>query len=267
MRRMLLQCLCLVLGPSVALAAPPITITDQNSSLKYTTDEPGGNTGQPSDPLQLPRKVEWTVDGRRILVYPSSPSSFLDIAHLHTNAHVGTNQMHAQGPLLGYGTGATTGSVLGGVVYTVSGAATGSGASRITEKVDIHNKTTGDVPLLLAGFGFKSPQPALEVPDLSGLNLSGTTVVYFQGNAQTNSFTEPPFAPVTILPVVTFSGFNPLLNQNLNLPAGAHLTMITELKLTPAVTLITPIWIWIVALLVLAASLAAWVWRKRARQG
>ena len=64
-----------------------------------------------------------------------------------------------------------------------------------------------------------------------------------------------------------FSGFNPLLNQNLNLPAGAHLTMITELKLTPAVTLITPIWIWIVALLVLAASLAAWVWRKRAQQG
>jgi hypothetical protein len=38
---------------------------------------------------------------------------------------------------------------------------------------------------------------------------------------------------VTILPTVSFKGFNPILNQSLSLPAGARLTMITELKVGP----------------------------------
>ena len=58
------------------------TVTDQNASLKFTIDEPTANLNVPSDPVQLPRTVEWTVDGRRILVYPSSPLTFLDIGHL-----------------------------------------------------------------------------------------------------------------------------------------------------------------------------------------
>ncbi len=212
--------------------ADSITVSDGNAQLAYTIDNTGSNLGQPSDPVQLPRKVEWTVNGRRILVYPSGPSTFLDIGHLHPGAHVNANQIHAQGPMLGHGTGGPmAGNVLGGVVYTVKGGT--AGRSTITEKLDIHNRTNSALPLSLAGFGFKPTQSALEVPDHTGLNLVGTTVVFFQGNAQTNSFTEAPFAPVTILPTVSFKGFNPILNQNLSLPAGARLTMITELKVGP----------------------------------
>ena len=86
----------------------------------------------------------------------------------------------------------------------------------------------------LAGRGYKPPQAALEVPDFTGLKVTGTTVTYFQGNARTGSLTEPPFAPVTVRPVASFSGFNPLLNQSFNLPAGAVLTMFTELKVENA---------------------------------
>ena len=117
----------------------------------------------------------------------------------------------------------------GGVVYTVNGAAAGSGVSRLTEKLDIHNQSGNAVTLQLAGLGFKPTQAALEVPDLSGLDLQGTTMVFFYGNAQTDSFTTPPYAPVMVLPAVSFSGFNPLFNQNLGLPAGARMTMVTEL--------------------------------------
>ncbi len=221
-----------------AARADSITVNDGNSQLTYTIDNPGSNLNQPSDPVQLPRKVEWTVDGRRILVYPSGPSTFLDIGHLHPGAHVNANQIHAQGPMLGHSTGAMTGSVLGGVVYTVKGGS--AGRSTITEKVDIHNRSSSALALTLAGFGFKSPQAALEVPDHTGLNLIGTTVVFFQGNTQTNSFTEAPFGPVTILPIVSFKGFNPMLNQSLSLPAGARMTMITELKVGPPLLVKVP---------------------------
>src|SRR5262245_37514437 len=125
--RHLRLCPLLLLLPCAVQAWPPLTITHQNSSLTYTTDEPGAALQQPNDPVQLPRKVEWTVDGRRILVYPSGPSTFLDIGHLHADAHVDANQLHAQGPMIGFGTGAITGDVLGGVVYTLEGGAPGSG--------------------------------------------------------------------------------------------------------------------------------------------
>lgn len=227
MRVTLLMAAAALISSSPA-QADTITISDGNASLAYTIDNAGSNLGQPSDPVQLPRKIEWKVDGRRILVYPSGPSTFLDIGHLHPGAHVNGNQIHAQGPMLGHGSGAMSGKVLGGVVYTVRG---GIGKSSvITEKLDLHNKTGKPLSLTLAGFGFKPVQASLEVPDLSGLNLIGTTVVFFQGNAETNSFTEAPFAPLTILPVVSFKGFNPLFNKPLNLPAGARMTMITELK-------------------------------------
>ena len=218
---------------SYVAMADTVTITDANSSLRYTTDAPIFNLSLPNDPIQLPRTLEWTVDGRRILVYPSGPSTLLDIGHLHFDAHVSTNQMHAQGPLYDHGTNATQGTITGGVVYSVDGGTAGSGTSRISEKVDIHNKTSSAVSLSLAGMGYQSPQASLEVPDLTGLNLTGTTVVFYQGNLQTSSITDAPFGPVTVLPVTSFSGFNPLLNQNINLPAGAVLTMVTELKIGP----------------------------------
>jgi hypothetical protein len=231
MRTLLLTMMALMPLCATTARADAITVSDGSSQLTYTIDNAGSNLGQPSDPVQLPRKVEWTVDGRRILVYPSGPSTFLDIGHLHPGAHVNANQIHAQGPMLGHSTGAMTGSVIGGVVYTVKGGS--AGRSTITEKLDLHNRSNSALSLSLAGFGFKPTQAALEVPDHTGLNLVGTTVVFFQGNGQTNSFTEAPFAPVTILPTVSFKGFNPILNQSLSLPAGARLTMITELKVGP----------------------------------
>jgi hypothetical protein len=231
MRTLLLLTMALTALCATTARADAITVSDGSSQLTYTIDNAGSNLGQPSDPVQLPRTIEWTVAGRRILVYPSGPSTLLDIGHLHPGAHVNANQIHAQGPMLGHGTGPMAGNVLGGVVYTVKGGS--AGRSTITEKLDIHNRTGSALSLSLAGFGFKPTQPALEVPDHTGLNLVGATIVFFQGNAQTNSFTESPFGPVTILPVVSFKGFNPMRNQNLSLPAGARLTMITELKVGP----------------------------------
>ena len=142
---------------SNAAMADSVTITDANSSLKYTTDAPIYNLSLPNDPIQFPRTLEWTVDGRRILVYPSGPSNLLDIGHLHLDAHVSMNQMHAQGPLYDHGTGPVQGTITGGGVYSVHGGSAGSGTSRISEKVDIHNKTSGAVSLALAGMGYRSP--------------------------------------------------------------------------------------------------------------
>jgi hypothetical protein len=240
--------------------AVSFTVTDQNSSLEFTIDDPTFNLNVPSDPVQLPRTLEWTVDGRRILVYPSGPLTLVDVGHIHPGAHVGANQIHAQGPLLGYGSGAMTGTVTGAVVYSVNGGAAGSGASRISEKVDIHNQSGGAIPIQLTGTGFKPTQAALEVPDLSGLTVEGTTVIYFQGNPQASSLTGlPPYPPLTVRPVVNFTGFNPLLNQNFTLPAGAVLTMITELRLAPPPLTVTIIW-WVLAVLVLAAAAFVWRW-------
>jgi hypothetical protein len=157
-----------------------------------------------------------------------------------------------------------TGTVTGAVVYSVSGGAAGSGVSRISEKVDIHNRSGGAVAVQLTGMGFKPTQAALEVPDLSGLTVEGTTVIYFQGNPQASWLTgQPPYPPLTVRPVVNFTGFNPLLNENLSLPDGAVLTMITELRLPPPVLRVTLLW-WVLALVALGAA-AALVWRRRSR--
>jgi hypothetical protein len=249
-----------VSGLGVARAAS-VTISDQNASLKFTIDDPTSNLNLPNDPIQLPRTIEWTVDGRRILVYPSGPFTFVDVGHIHAGLHVAGNQLHAQGPMLGFGTGSMTGTVVGGVVYSVHGGAASSGVSRISEKIDIHNKTGGAVSLSLAGMGYKPPQAALEVPDFTGLKVTGTTTIYYQGNSQTGSLTVAPFAPLTVLPVVSFTGFNPLLNQNLNLPAGATLTMVTELKVEKE-PLPTLVW-WVVAAIALALGLGLVVRRSR----
>jgi hypothetical protein len=234
------QLLCLVLACVTGLAAAQteLSVADGNSALKVTRDPTGFNLFGPSDPVQLPRKLEWTVDGRIILVYPSGPWGFIDVSHFHTNAHVGMEQIHAQGPMLGFATNASDGNVTGGAVYTVDGGAAGSGASRIVEKVDIHNKTSGDVSLSLTGMGFRPTQASLPVPDYAGLDVSGTTTVFIQGNAAKYSISDiapPGFPPVTVRPVVSFTGFNSLFNQLVTIPAGAVLTMITELNVRPHV--------------------------------
>jgi hypothetical protein len=228
--------LALALLPGLSLAQDALTVYDDNSALKVTRDPAIYYGYGPSDPLRLPRKIEWTVDGRTILVYPSGPWSFVDVEHFHGGAHVGTQQMHAQGPMLGHATPSSDGSVTGGAIYTVEGGAPGSGTSRLVEKVDIHNKTAGNLTVSLTGMGFKPTSASLPVPDYSGIDVKGTTVVFFQGNAAKYSISDispPGFPPLTVRPVVSFTGFNPLLGQSFTVPPGAVLTMITELNVKP----------------------------------
>lgn len=233
-----LLCAAVALGPCLGWAQEELTVTSSNSTLKVTRDPPSFNLFVPSDPVRLPRKLEWTVDGRTVLVYPSGPWGFIDVEHFHVDAHVGSEQVHAQGPMLGNATSGSDGTVTGGAVYTVEGGAAGSGRSRIVEKVDVHNKTGGDLAVSLTGMGFRPTQASLPVPDYSGLDVNGTTMVFFQGNAAKYSISDispPGFPPVVVRPVVTFSGFNPLFNQSFSVPAGAVLTMITELNVKPHV--------------------------------
>lgn len=227
-----LLCACVLMAFSSEVLAESVSISSNNSTLKVTRDDPIYNLALPSDPVQLLRTLEWTVDGRRILVYPSGPSSFLDIGHMHSNAHVGANQIHVQGLMLGYVTGANAATVVGGVVYTVEGDTSGSLSSRITEKVDILNKTSSPITLSMTGLGFKPTQASLEVPNYSGLDVTGTTVAVITNGPITE--TPPPFGQVTVLPVVSFTGFNPLFNKDVSVPPGSTLSMITELKVSRA---------------------------------
>lgn len=88
--------------------------------------------------------------------------------------------------------------------------------------------------------------------------------MFFQGNPQTGFITDPPFAPVTVQPVVSFSGFNPLFNQSSNLPAGAVLTMVTEIKVEPGIAWVPTLVFWIMlATAVLATAAGTVVWRRR----
>jgi hypothetical protein len=248
--------------------ADSLTITDQNSSLKFTRDDPIYNLGAANDPVQIARTLEWTVDGRQILVYPSGPSTLLDIGHLHPDQHVTAAQMHAQGPLLDFGTGPMTGGVTGSIVYTVDGDPPGSRTSLISEKVDIHNKTSGALSISLTGLGYKPNRAGQTIPDLSGLNITGTTVVYSQGNSMATSLTDgPSFAPMEVLPVVSFSGFNPLVNKSISLPAGGFLTMITELKLSRELPPLVP-WkrLWLPAVIVLGMAIGLLAWKQGNRR-
>jgi hypothetical protein len=225
MKARLFLSMILALSPCLSLAVD-VTVTSNNSSLKVTSDSVPG--------FRLPRAMDWTVDGRTILVYPSSPWNFIDVGHFHPDAHVSAQQIHAQGSMIGF-----SGAVTGGAVYTVDGGAAGSGISRIVEKTDIHNQTGADVSVLLAGMGFKPPREDLfPPPDYSGLDVTGTTTVFFQGNATTYSISDissAGFPPVTVRRIVSFSGLNPLLNESFTIPSGAVLTMITELNVKPHV--------------------------------
>jgi hypothetical protein len=236
MQAILFLAVVLAIVPALGAAQESETVTDDNSSVTVWRDPAIYYGYGPSDPLQLPRKMDWTVDGRQILVYPSGPWGFTDIGHFHSGGHVTAQQVHAMGPMLGYAVNATDGSVTAGAVYTVDGGAPGSGVSRLVEKVDIHNKTGSALNVSLTGMGFKPTQASLAVPDYSGLDVSGTTVVFYQGNANTytiSDMTPQGFGPSVVRPVVSFTGFNPLYNESFSVPAGAVLTMITEINVKP----------------------------------
>lgn len=237
-KSMLAAAACIAAAVSAtAQVASEFTLTDRNSSLKVAVDPPIYNLYTASDPVQLPRRLEWTVGGRAITVYPSSPWNLVDVDHFHIDAHVGEEQIHAQGPMLGYATGPLAGTVTGGAVYTVDGASPLIGGSRIVEKVDIHNRTGAPLNLSLTGMGYKPLNANAPVPDYSGLEVDGTTTVFFQGNDATYSIADltpgAGFPPSEVLPIVSFSGFNPMVNRPFVLPAGGVLTMITELKIPP----------------------------------
>lgn len=250
----------LLFGTFSALVLPCLAqsnsalVTDGNSSLSLIRSAPAQS---PSS--SVPQRLEWLVDGRRILVYPSDPSVNINVVnHLHSSGHVESNQMHAQGNLLGYESSPNpkdlSGRVTGGIVYTVVGGAAGSGVSRLYEKVDIFNRSSEIVSLTLGGLGRRlAGAGGQEVPDLSGLDVSGTTIAFVQGDgyrdaqgtAHSGSIVDYPqpgtdytsiesntpatLASVTVLPALSFSGFN-TFSQPLNLPPGATLTMITELN-------------------------------------
>jgi hypothetical protein len=241
-KRLLLAILAAA-APCLAWAQTPgpITIANGNSTLTVSLNS-DGNLGGASDPVNLPAALVWNVEGRAIMVYPSSPWDFVDVAHLHADLHVGANQIHAQGPMLGFATGEFSGNITGGAVYTLNGSVAGSGFSRLTEKVDIHNATNQDITLdqiALLGMGFK-PVPVdgfNPVPDLTGLHITGTSIVFFQGKTSTYSIADFPaeggFPPSMVTHLVTFTGFNPLYEANPVLKAGSVLTIITELILAP----------------------------------
>lgn len=230
----------LMLVPCIALAQS--TVTDGNSALRYNLREPFALGTVPSSPVQFPGTIEWTVDGRRILVYPSIPGNSTDVEHIHPAAHVAANQIHVQGPLFGYAASAVT----VGIVYTVTGGSAGSGVSRISEKIDIRNKSASPVPLnALTGLGWL-PDPSaphnagIELPDLSGLTVTGTTMAFTQGDMPGGTarplITDAPFGPVSVIPGAAFTGFNPFLRRNVTLQPGATLTIITELSVGTATT-------------------------------
>lgn len=218
--------------------AQRVDSADKNSTLRYNIRESFALSGVPSSPIAFPGVLEWTVDGRRIVVYPSIPGNSLDVEHSHPNAHVVPNAIHVQGPLFGY---AST-DVTVGIVYTVTGGDTGSGSSRITEKVDIRNKSAAPVTLgAINGLGWLPDRSAphnsnAEIPDLSGLTVTGATIAFIQGSglgaSAASLLTDPPFAPLTIYPAAAISGFNSFLVRNVTLDPGGTLTILTELNVS-----------------------------------
>lgn len=189
-----------------------------NSTLKVTRDDPNYY----SPPISLLRTLEWTVNGRRILVYPGASSSF-NIDHFHTGgpgSHIDSTQIHARGFLLG-----SANSVIGGLVYSLNGDFPG-GNSRISEKLDVVNKTAAPVSLLVIGMGAKPTQPNLEMPDLSGLEFAERTAVFIVNGSSVEP--SPAYGQVKVFQIIPFSGFNPV-NSTYTIPAGGTLTTTTEL--------------------------------------
>lgn len=227
-----------LLCAAAAAHAESISVSEGNAGLKFTRDDPSTPLDA-SGSWQFPRKLEWKIGSHTLLVYPGLPTAWLDIGHLHPGAHVQVNQIHAQGPLFGYGTGEITGTALGGVVYTVHGGSQKCGTSRITEKLDFVNRTGAKLEVPLYGMGYK-PDPNTTshpvVPDLSGWVVTGTTTYYTQGKDAQPSIHDGAagFGPVLVRKVVSFTGFNPLYKAKITLDPNAMLTMVTELNVKPA---------------------------------
>jgi hypothetical protein len=232
--------LCVV--PCLGWAEDRVTVTSNNSSLTFVRNDGDPKLGIPA----LPGFLEWTVDGRTTLVYPSQPWAWTDVDHFHSGLHVGKQQIHAQGQI--------EPDVTGGVVYTLEGGIPGSGISILTEKADIRNKKMasdfdpGTAPVPVYGFGY-APNPPCDVhgcypiPDLTGLHLEGNSIVFYQGKTGNYFITdnEGGFPPSFVRYFNSFTGFNPVAEVctiafqdcALTLQPGSMLTMITVLRQGP----------------------------------
>lgn len=207
-------CFLWLLSGGIANADQTTTITQGNSSFVLTqTDSIVGS---------LPFTGEWFVDGRRILVYVSAPANLIDAAHHHPDSHVRNNQMHIAGNVIGN-------EIVGGIVYTLNGGASGTGVSRLTEFVELRlapGITTART-ISVAGFGFMPAShgdTTFEIPDLSGLRVTGTTLAYTSRGV----FAVAPFGGDLTTRFLSFIGFN-TFSQNIVLNPGSTLRIITEL--------------------------------------
>lgn len=246
-----------------ALGAVSLSCVAQVDQTPLTSENTTLNIARGvQDISRLPRYLDWVVDGRSIFVTPSSVASNLNVTgHWHPNAHVGGNQLHGQGNLVGYSVGTsprdTSGSVVGAVVYTVVGSTAGSNTSRINEKVVLFNR--GAQPVSLDVNGLFSRPTTSTPPDLTGLEVWGSTMTFIQGNgfrdpqgvAHAGVLSDlppggtgyatipgpggPSFASITHFPSVTFTGFNTFA-QKVDLQPGASLIMITELNVRPDIS-------------------------------
>ena len=216
--------------------AQTVDVTDKNSTLRYNIRAPFALDTVASSPVAFPGVLEWTVDGRRIVVYQSIPGNSVDVEHSHPGLHVGPNQIHVQGPLFGYAaTDVTVGSV-----YTLTGSDPATGSSRLTEMVNIRNKSANPVTLnAINGLGWlpdpKAPHNGnTEIPDIAGLTVTGSTMAFIQGSGSgataATLLTDPPFAPLTVYPAAAVSGFNSFLVRDVTLAPGATLTIMSELN-------------------------------------
>lgn len=245
---------------------PTETISSGGSSLVLKVDD--------ATVFRRPFSLDLTIDGQSLLVFSSQPTDRLGgFHHLHgggPGTHIEPNQIHLAGPLVG------SSGLRGGVVYTLT--RTGS-VSRVTEKVDVASTvsatikwtglganpfTLGDTFATRHGF---SNAAALPSPDLTGWQIAGTTLVF----SQTGSLVDgPPFAPVSILPVVSFTGFNPF-DQNVSvtgctMAAPCQITMVTELNISRLPPVIEWTLVLLIIVLVLLGAAGLLAWRRRSQR-
>ncbi|RJF95899.1 hypothetical protein D3871_21310 [Noviherbaspirillum saxi] len=225
-RQPLFLLMALLLSPYWALAQSASAVSG-NASLTY-------HKTANNRPLVL----QWTVERRGdILIFPAGGNFTFNLHtdHLHPGAHVGPNQIHVQGNLDVPGiSGVPAGQVLAGIIYTVEGDTPDSGLARISEKIQIINKSSRDIPLDVIGMGSKPDDSEYVGPPVTDLEypkfqtMMGASALF----SEKGSIAEPPFGPLTINRFITFRGFNPQSSlQRVTVRAGETMTVLTELRL------------------------------------
>lgn len=225
----LLFVIALLLSPYWVLAQ--VTASSGNASLTY-------HRTNNNRPLVL----QWTVEGRGdIWVFPAGGSFTFNLHadHLHPGLHVGPHQIHVQGILDVPGvSGIQTGQVLAGAIYTVDGNTPEGDEPRISEKMEIINKSSIDIPLNVIGMGSNPSEDEYAGPPLTNLDsfqtMLGQSVMFAERVSGMGTVAETPFGPLTMGRFITFKGFNPPSSlKSVTLRAGETMTVLTELSIAP----------------------------------